>query len=768
MSVVPTPSDPDLRSDRARLRDDATLHGAALRAALVELTDEVLARLFAELPGQGLALVAVGAYGRREPAFGSDLDLVLLHADRADVKEVADALWYPLWDTGVPVDHSVRTVAEAVTVARDDLRAALGLLDARHVAGDDALTGALRESVHGAWRSGLARRLPEVRASARDREQAHGEVAFLLEPDLKLARGGLRDVELLRALAAAWVVDAPSPAVRQAHLTLLDARGELHRRLSRPTDRMLLQEQDAVAEALGHADADALMTEVYAAGRAVAFALDEALRRAEAASAPRRRLRRGPPPRRPLADGVVEQGGEVVLAVSAAPADDPALVLRVAAAAAAERLPLSPHTRSRLADEAAPLPDPWPRTARDALVALLGAGPPAVPVVEALDQAGLMVRLLPEWDLVRCRPQRNAYHRFTVDRHLLETAVNAAALTRRVARPDLLLLGALLHDIGKGLPGDHTDRGVELVARIGPRLGLPAADVDVLVAMVRHHLLLADTATRRDIDAPETVERVAAAVGDRETLDLLHALTEADSLATGPAAWSDWKAGLVDALATRVRGVLAGTPHPAPALWSPRQLELAAAGGLALDVDGETITVVAPDRPGLMWRWAAVLALHRLDVRSATAGAVGPAAVTAFAADPRYGSPPDWSVVRDDLRRAYSDAAWLVARLDERDRAYRRDPTVGAAPCVLFDDEASPVATVVEVRAHDRVGLLYRLARALSGCGLDVQGAHVSTLGAEAVDAFYVTGADGGLLADPGMRARVEHALLAALADPAE
>ena len=757
-----------LRAARAKVVGDRSLVGASLRAALCNAADRWLA---AQLTDESdVALVAVGGYGRSQPAPGSDLDLLLLHRGRDDVKALADRIWYPIWDAGVGLDHSVRTPAEAAGVAREDLKAALGLLDARHIAGDITLTDQTRAAVLADWRREAGRRLPELSEAVRERAARAGELAFLLEPDLKECRGGLRDVHAMTAAAAAWVVDAPDDRVRAAHERLLDVRGELHRRSARPSDRLLLQEQTRLADVLGFADADGLMRDVYDAARAIAFASDETWRRVDAAvrpstSARRWRARgndRGKADRRPLADDVVEQDGEVVLARDARPAADAVLPLRVAAAAAQSALPISRHTLHRLSAECPPVPEPWPTAARSALVAVLEAGPPAVAVLEALDQTGLLVRLLPEWQQVRCKPQRNAVHRFTVDRHLVEAAVEASRLTRQVSRPDLLVLAALLHDIGKGFPGDHTEAGVRVVPDIARRLGLPDRDIDVLVTLIRHHLLLPDTATRRDLDDPVTVQSVVDAVGDRSTLELLHALTQADALATGPAAWSDWKGQLVADLVARTRAVLAGEQPTTTTALDDGQLALARAGQLAVDVVEDRVTIVAPDRPGLLWRWAGVLALHRLEIRAAMATSVEATAVTVFDVSPRFGSAPDWDRVRADVRRSYDDALPLESRLAERERAYARSDVRVVPPRVLWADEASAASTVVEVRAHDAIGLLYRLTRALADCALDVRSARVSTLGAEVVDAFYVVDSDGTTVEDADRRAAIEARLLKA------
>jgi [protein-PII] uridylyltransferase len=713
----------------------------------------------------GVALVAVGGYGRKELLPGSDLDVLMLHDGRDGIAKIADRIWYPVWDSGARLDHAVRTVPQARRVARNDLKVALGLLYARHVAGDADLTTRLREGALEDWRSNARTRLGELKALHEERTRLHGELAFLLEPDLKESRGGQRDVHAIQAIAAAWVAPAPGPKVRAAYEQVMDARHVLHDVTGRRLDRLVLEEQDEVARTLGLLDGDALLRQLAGAGRTVAYAVDHAFRQADRAGGRRAlgvRMRRGKLERRPLADGVVEQDGEVVLARAAAPATDPVLVLRAAAAAAQVGLPIAPRALARLA-ECPPLPVPWPAEARNALLALLGAGSSAIAVWEALDQEGLLAALIPDWDRVRNRPQRNPLHRFTVDRHLVECAANAAALARDVSRPDLLLLAALLHDIGKGWPGDHSVSG-EVVARdVCKRVGLSEADEQLVADAVRHHLLLPVVATRRDLDDPMTVQQVAATVGSRTLLELLHALSQADGLATGPAAWNDWKAGLVADLVRRVSAVLDGEPMPEPAPLRSDQLALVAEGGPAAIVDGSEVTVVALDRPGLLWRAAGVLASHRLAVRGANASSIGDTAVAVFSVVPEYGDPPDAALVSADLRRMLEGRLDVEDRLERRARAVRAHGTSAPPPKVTLVDDASSIATVVEVRAHDEPGLLWRIGRALGDCGLNVQAARVETLGAEAVDVFYVTDSAGALLTDPDLRKRTVKLVLSAL-----
>jgi [protein-PII] uridylyltransferase len=731
---------------------------AADRARRTTETDRWLAGMLGAEPG--VALVAVGGYGRRELLPGSDLDVLLLHVGREGIAGIADRIWYPVWDSGARLDHAVRTVPQARRVARADIKVALGLLNSRHVAGDPNLTMQLREGALEDWRAAARTRLADLRELHNERAHIFGELAFLLEPDLKEARGGLRDVHAIQAIAAAWVASAPGPRVRAAYESILDARHILHEITGRSSDRLVQEEHDEVARAAGLLDGDALLRELAGAGRTVAYAVDHAFRQAERASG--RRLRRRKLERRPLADGVVEQDGEVVLARAADPASDPVLLLRAAAAAAQASRPLAPRALTRLA-ESPPLAVPWPPEARDALIALLGAGHEAIAVWEALDQEGMITALIPDWERVRNRPQRNPLHTFTVDRHLVETAAYAAAMTRDVSRPDLLLVSALLHDLGKGWPGDHSVSG-EVVARdVARRVGFAEDDAELVAKAARHHLLLPTVATRRDLDDPVTVEQVARTVGSRPLLELLHALATADGLATGPAAWNDWKAGLVSDLVRRVSAVLAGDPPPGAGPLREDQLALVKEGLPAAVVKDHEVTVVGPDRPGLLWRAAGVLASHRLAVRGANATSVGSTAVAVFNVASEYGDPPDRSLVASDLRRMLEGRLDVEERLERRARAARPRGAIVAPPKVTLVDDASLTATVVEVRAHDEPGLLWRIGRALGGCGLDLRSARVETLGAEAVDVFYVTDENGQPLTSRDARSATVEAVLAAL-----
>ena len=333
------------------------LDSAALRDALLDLHDFWLSTKAAEIgvtATSGFAIVATGGLGRRELLPYSDLDLMLLHDNlpKKIVSEVAENLWYPLWDANIRLDHSVRTVAEAMKVAAEDISAGLAMLEVRHIAGDADLSSLLVGGARRQWRTGIASRFDELVEHTQQRWQRSGQIAHRAEPDLKTGRGGLRDVQLLNALAIAQLADvypsrslaSPTETLGEAHLALLNVRTELHRVSGRGRELLLAQHADEIGAALRIGDRFDLARTLSDAARTVSFYVDAGLRTA-ANALPRRgfaAFRR--PVRRPLDEGVIEFGGEVILARDARPERDPGLILRVAAASATTGLPMAAST----------------------------------------------------------------------------------------------------------------------------------------------------------------------------------------------------------------------------------------------------------------------------------------------------------------------------------------------------------------------------------------------------------------------------------------
>lgn len=756
---------------RAEVLRRSDLSGSGRRTALTEVTDAWLAEVF-HAAARGVdapaALVAVGGHGRRELAPGSDLDVMLIHrGDARQAAHLAEGIWYPIWDARLPLDHSVRTMAEARTIAASDIKALLGLLDLRILAGDQTLVDTLRAAVLADWRAMVRHRIGDVRDLVRFRRSRWGDLSHILEPDLKEAYGGLREATIMRGIAASWLTDIPHGEWQNAVEVLLDVRDALHLATGSRSDVLLLQEQDTVAQALDYDDADDLLRRVFDAARRIAYVSDHVWQRIDRLTwqprlSGRRTMVRPGSTRVPLADGVVRQGGEAVLAHDAQPAQDPTLLLRAAAAAAHAGVPLAAHTLDRLVTESAVLPTPWPRAARESFVSLLGAGPMLLHVWEGLDHKGIIDVLLPGWEVIRSAPQRNAIHRYTVDRHLLETVLQCQ--TREVRRPDLLLVGALLHDFGKARGGDHSVVGAELAAPIAHAMGFDAEETNAIVTLVRHHLLLPDTATGRDIDDPATIDEVCSIIPNAEHMELLAALSRADALATGPSVSSAWRLGLIATLAQRCIAALHGSHVVHEPELSQDEAFLLRHSGLWVTVDeysdGCRVSVAAPDAPGLLSLVAAVLSARHLQIRSARVSTADDRALQRWITTPLFGEPPTGAELHDDLRRALAGQYDPMERLRLREEAV---PFSSPEPAqVDITHPAQALRTVVEVRAQDRPGLLHQITAAISGCQMSIHGAKVDTRGADVVDVFFVTNAAGVPL-DEGDVATLRSALLDAL-----
>ena len=825
-------------------------HAALVDAFIVEQFDR--ARTAGEIPGQ-VAMVALGGYGRSELYPYSDIDLLLLHDQRAGsaLQAAARALLYPLWDAGCEVGHSVRTVAEAVRFAREDFPFQVALLDARLVVGAAPLLEELRQryttTILQGRRQQFVRAMQDWRAQRRNRYGSH---SFLLEPHIKEGTGGLRDIQAMRWVArgvfslpdleavqgSGLLADADRQAFEQARAMLTRIRYGLHRLCGRKSDHLVLDYQEDLAAALGYRDQDGqrgverFMREVYTHLQTVAVVTDlffehvlEILGMTGPAAGERR-----------LERAIAVRGGTVRLTAPEELGQRSYLLMRLFLQAGRTGLPLHHRTRQAVTAHLHLVDDGFRESRRVARIfsELLTTSREIFPVLEAMLATGLLTRYLPEFAAVESLAQHDLYHLYTVDRHQLQTVAELAALRQEMAElfaeageTEVLYLAALLHDIGKGRQADHSQLGAELAAAIGRRLQLSPADCDLLAFLVRHHLYLPENGLRRDCTDREFIRQAAAVVGDVRRLTLLYLLTIADSRATGPSAWSNWKAGLVAELYLGVKtylaaGGAAGDDHgeSAGVRWLREQVMARLAGRTAaidlatLPADyllgfspeevvrhlgihqeqagrlrqqvllfaepgehGWHLLIMGDDRPGLLAKFCGVLALHGLTVRSARIFTwpdgtvvdsleVVPAALRDF-------DEMDWGRVERDLNLAINYRLDVGYRLQEKRQPRPwgpARPVQQAQLRVVLDNQTSGRFTIVEVHAGDSPEILYQLAQTLADFDLTIHQARIATEVEQLIDVFYVRTATGGQLTDPEAMAALQSALLRLIGEEAE
>lgn len=564
------------------------------------LWDEACAATSFVVPDRGVGLAATGSLSRGQIGPCSDLDLVLIHdghvLDEHQITELANLLWYPLWDSGLDLDHAVRSRAQCEAVTDHDLPAATGWLEVRSVAGDAELIEDTASSILERWRRAARRRLPELLDSAQARLLESGRLPYLNQPNVKEAHGGLRDTVLVSALAASWLADRPHGGYDDAVERLLDVRDCIHLAAGRDTNLLLTAYQPAVAAMLGLADPtlpegeraaasiDDLMTMIARLGRTVSFAYLDTASRARRSLVhdrprfaffqifqPRAAGRREAPTFDVITPGVARHEGEIVLAPGADPSSDPALPLRVAVASGESGLPINPVTLSNLTR--CPMRDhDWNAEERALLIRLLSCGANLPEVWERLDYVGVPGRWMPEWLGIRNRPSVSAAHRYTIDQHMIQVvsrlgrgdgrsdghggsrgvdasvrgAAPIGAVPSDASMPGLsehydgeryaaLLLAGLLHDIGKR-PGvrDHAAEGARHAPVILRRMGFDEHVVGMAALLVREHLTLSEFATGRDPNDPATGTELAERVGrDPVMLNMLFDLTRADGSSLG-------------------------------------------------------------------------------------------------------------------------------------------------------------------------------------------------------------------------------------------
>ena len=817
-----------------------------------------------------IAIIAVGGYGRGTLAPGSDVDLLFLlpYKQTPWGESVVEYMLYLLWDLGFKVGHATRSVEQSIRLSKSDFTIRTAILEARFIWGDEALFADLDERFEKEILSLPVRDFIEAKLAERDiRHKAAGESRYLVEPNVKNGKGGLRDLHTLfwigkylhRARSVSDLVKAglfttaEYRKFRKCEDFLWAVRCHLHYLTGRAEEKLTFDFQAELASRLGYAsrkgmrDVERFMRHYFLIAKDVGdlTRIFCAVLEAQAVkSAPRlgrvlNQLRRARTRRFPTSSDFVLEAGRITVADEDVFKRDPVNLIRLFHLAAIHRRPFHPHalqlaTRSLKLINGKVLKD---REANWLFLEILTSGKDPESVLRKMNEAGVLGRFVRSFGRIVAMMQFNMYHHYTVDEHLLRAIGILAEIERgeladahplsneiihKIKHRRALYLALFLHDIAKGRPESHSAAGARIARRLGPRLGLSAAETEVTAWLVENHLVMSDFAQKRDLHDFKTILDFAAIVQSPERLKLLLLLTVADIKAVGPGVWNGWKGELLRTLYYETEPVLAGG-HTAvarderiaaakrrfaehcehadhswcdayvqrhyPSYWLnvvlERQLEHArlihnteAAGesfATAIKSDAFTeiteLTVFVPDHPRLLAIIAGACALAGANIAGAQiyttsdGMALDTVLIQRGFAEDRDESRRGERIIaniRDGLKGALKmpEALARRARQSDRMRAFTVEPQV------LIDNDLSNQFSVIEVNGRDRLGLLYELTSALHRLNLNIGSAHVATFGERVVDVFYVTDLTGAKVLNASRRQRITHELLKVLEIP--
>jgi [protein-PII] uridylyltransferase len=851
-----------------KVMHDGGASGLASVQAHARLMDGILQTLFrlasGDASGEGLTpspvvLVALGGYGRGELHPSSDIDLMVIHDGEltAYVRRLTQEILYTLWDLGLQVGHSLRSLADCVAIARTDFPSRTSMQEARYLAGSRRLFNRFRRVLaENVYRRDFAGFLDTTLAERDQRYRRHGASPYIGEPNIKESAGGLRDIHTamwlgatkfgartLQELCEKGVISAREQRQADEALTFLwRVRNELHFLAGHRNDVLARDRQPQIARRFGYEDGPTMlgverfMRDYYLHARAIhrvsrrlIARCQEALsRRATAARRHRQEA---------MADGLVFIEGRLY------PADldtrtfveDPSRLMKVFWHLHRLGCELSSDLERAVEDSLDLVGDGFRASpaVRDLFLDICRNWGRVAPTLREMHELGLLGRYLPEFGALTCLVQYDAYHKFSADQHSLLGVENLEALApgqsaesegaaqvfTRIERPDLLMLGMLLHDIGKALGHGHVAKGIPLVQQLTRRLALPPEEAAALEFLVAHHLTMSHIAQRRDIHDPKTVDDLAATVRNPQWLGMLYLLTYADMKAVGPGVMTPWQAAILWDLYSLTLARLTGGKRDEPnrtlltdrvhaavrdevsrqavmghlAMMSDRYL-----GGTGVervaehlrlvqqldsspvvtevfhhpDLGTSDLVVVTRDLPGLFAVLAGTLAANALNIISAQihTRADGVAIDTFQVSDPlgeAVTSAAHWSRTLGDLRAVLSGDRRVEDLLAERQqKAFREARPPEAPPKIAIDNQLSDSSTVVEVKSPDRLGLLYLITRILSASGLDIANARIATEIDQAFDTFYVTDRAGRKITDEAAMLRVREALEDALMKP--
>ena len=838
------------------------LSGHELLLRHTELVDNFIIEQFQASPAVqnakgAIALVALGGYGRCELYPFSDVDLLLLHDWRAKkyMQEVSEAILYPLWDAGFDVGHSVRGVKDAVRFASDDFIFQVSLLDARMLTGREALFEKLetryRKKVLDGKRDAFVRTMDKLRGQRRSKFGSH---SYLLEPHIKEGKGGMRDIQAMLWVAKA-VFGLPDLAAMeesgmleaQDHKDfivswnmLAKIRNRLHYISRRHNDQLIFEYQEEMAAAFGYQDQDGMlavehfMRHVYGHLQTIAVVTDLFFEHVHEVLGVTGKDKA----EQELENGITVRSKTIRLTVSGDElAKRPYLMMRLFLQAA--RTGLSIHHRSRqlVTRNLGLVNDGFCSSKRVARIftELLMQEKNPMPTLETMLETGLLPAYIPEFGKVESLAQHDLYHIYTVDRHQLQTVAEVnklrlnpdADLYQSLTEPHLLYLAALLHDIGKGHHTDHSLLGSDLILGVGQRMGLTGEEQQTLSFLIQYHLFLPENALRRDLEDQDFIRQTAEIIENPDRLTMLYLLSIADSKATGPSAWSDWKATLMADLFLKVKACLEADcteetdtqGEEQGSSWLREQVTSLLESGeeFRIGVDelpadylmsftpemivqhlrlhrdqaallqqkvllfpedrhgSWSVLMLSRDRQGLLAKLCGVLALHKLSVLAAQIftwpdGTVVDMLDVVPNVDSGFAE-QDWQALENDLNQAVNYrldvGLQLHSKLLTTSRQSKRK-VQQLKKRVQLDNTTSSRSTVIEVYGGDRPGTLYQLTQTLSDFRLNIHRALIATEVEQLIDIFYVTTTDGGKIVDESFQEKIKHALLHIISDEDE
>jgi [protein-PII] uridylyltransferase len=798
-----------------------------------------------------IALVALGGYGRKELFPFSDVDLMILYHPKLkkQIAGVTDAVLYPLWDTGLEVGHGVRTVAESISHAREDYFFLVALLDARLIHGSqelfDELLAAYRKRYVDGHREKFVEKMKAYRESRRERYGCH---SYLLEPHIKEGRGGMRDIQAMMWTArvvfglntlddiqlAGLLLEEEKKEFVAARNTLVRLRCHLHFISNRKNDQLYFEHQEDAAKAFNYQSSEGVrgvelfMRDIYGALQTISVTSDLFFDHVDEVLGLAGKGKGG-------ADKVVEIGieirsGRVHLTASRSQLlAKPQTLIRMFLAMARTGLPMHHRTRKIISGFVELITDKErtsPRFAKTFFTLLFEAKDIAM-ILETMLETGVLTAYIPEFSKITTLAQHDLYHIYTVDRHSLQAVVELHALVASgtaavedVKDLKILYLAALLHDIGKGSGRDHSIEGATLAGEIGQRFCLTEEECSDLRFLIRHHLFIPENALRRDLNDAIFIKRCAEKIGSINRLSMLYLLSVADSMATGPSAWSEWKASLMEELYLKVYPYLDHGRHEVHDVtaheeqgveWLREQIRVQLKGSGALKIDPETLStdyilsfspeviaghvltlrdnfqrirqksliiadqieerwsllIMTKDRPGLLAKICGVMALNNLSVTKAQIftwqdGTVVDV-IDVRSTNGLSFAETDWQALNEQLDLAIEHRMGLSHRLYSKlSSTYgRRLQTVGdVASKIIIDNESSDKYSVIEVYAADLPAQLYHITQAMADFGLNIHKAYIATEVEQLIDVFYVLDSKGQKLVDKDFIKEVTEGIL--------